>query len=45
VRSLTVGRGDDRIDIALELMVVGVKRDDDKGDRGVDWIDIPLKGR
>jgi hypothetical protein len=24
-------------------MVVGVKRNDDKGDRGVDWIKIPSK--
>jgi hypothetical protein len=37
--------GGDRIDIALELMVVGLKHDDDKGDCGVDWIKIPLKGR
>ena len=40
-----MGGGGDRIDIALELMVVEVERDAIRGDCGVDWIKIPLKGR
>ncbi len=36
---------EDQVDTAIESMVVGVKRDDNKQDRGGDWMEIPLKGR
>jgi hypothetical protein len=39
---LGVVGGEDRVDTALKLMVVGVKRDDDEQDRGGDWME---KGR
>jgi hypothetical protein len=42
---LRVVGGEDRVDTALKLMVVGVKRDDDEQDRRGDWMEIPLKGR
>ncbi len=42
---LGVVGGEDRVDTALESMVVGVKHDDNKQDCGGDWIEIPLKGR
>ena len=42
---LGVVGGEDRVDTALESMVVGVKRDDDEQDHGGDWMEIPLKVR
>ena len=42
---LGVVGGEDQVDTALKLMVVGVKRDDDEQDCGGDWMEIPLKGR
>ncbi len=40
---LKSGSGGGQVNVALESMVVGVKRDDDEPDRGGDWMKIPLK--